>query len=132
VEEVVRHWLLHPPFRRHICRITAYPIECRRPRVTRHRQYGASGVEFDIQQRHSHYELYSRVTSTTSNFNLRGLGPRATLTLVDGKRVATDNVQVMIPASALQRVEVVTDGAAALYGTRCRGRGCESNPLQVF
>ena len=28
------------------------------------------------------------VTSTTSNFNLRGLGPRATLTLIDGKRIA--------------------------------------------
>ena len=57
------------------------------------------------------------VSSTTSNFNLRGLGPRATLTLVDSRRVATDNVQVMLPASALQRIEVVTDGAAALYGT---------------
>lgn len=57
------------------------------------------------------------VTSTTSNFNLRGLGPRATLTLIDGKRVASDNVQTMLPASALQRIEVVTDGAAALYGT---------------
>ncbi|MAO39656.1 MAG: hypothetical protein CMK70_05380 [Pseudohongiella sp.] len=57
------------------------------------------------------------VTSTTSNFNLRGLGPRATLTLIDSKRIATDNVQSMLPASALQRIEVVTDGAAALYGT---------------
>jgi len=57
------------------------------------------------------------VTSTTSNFNLRGLGPRATLVLIDGKRIATDNVQSMLPASALQRIEVVTDGAAALYGT---------------
>ncbi len=57
------------------------------------------------------------VTSTTSNFNLRGLGPRATLTLIDGKRIATDNVQSMLPASALQRMEIVTDGAAALYGS---------------
>jgi len=57
------------------------------------------------------------VTSTTSNFNLRGLGPRATLTLIDGKRVASDNVQTMLPASALQRMEIVTDGAAALYGS---------------
>lgn len=56
-------------------------------------------------------------TSTTSNFNLRGLGPRATLTLIDGKRVASDNVQTMLPGSALQRIEIVTDGAAALYGT---------------
>lgn len=57
------------------------------------------------------------VSSTISNFNLRGLGPRATLTLIDGKRVATDNIQTMLPASALQRMEIVTDGAAALYGT---------------
>jgi len=57
------------------------------------------------------------VTSTTSSFNLRGLGPRATLTLIDGKRVASDNVHTMLPASALQRMEIVTDGAAALYGT---------------
>lgn len=57
------------------------------------------------------------VTSTTSSFNLRGLGSRATLTLIDGKRIATNNVQSMLPASALQRIEVVTDGAAALYGT---------------
>lgn len=57
------------------------------------------------------------VVNTTSNFNLRGLGPRATLTLIDGKRVASDNVQTMLPASALQRMEIVTDGAAALYGS---------------
>ena len=57
------------------------------------------------------------VTSTTSSFNLRGLGSRATLTLIDGKRIATDNIQSMLPSSALQRIEVVTDGAAALYGT---------------
>lgn len=57
------------------------------------------------------------VVNTVSNFNLRGLGPRATLTLIDGRRVASDNVQTMLPASALQRMEIVTDGAAALYGS---------------
>ncbi|MDO8273784.1 MAG: TonB-dependent receptor plug domain-containing protein, partial [Gammaproteobacteria bacterium] len=57
------------------------------------------------------------VVNTTTNFNLRGLGPRATLTLIDGKRAPTSNVQSMLPASALQRIEVVTDGAAALYGS---------------
>lgn len=53
----------------------------------------------------------------SANFNLRGLGPAATLTLVDGKRVATDNVQIMVPMIALQRMEIVTDGAATMYGT---------------
>ncbi|NBQ73270.1 MAG: Plug domain-containing protein [Gammaproteobacteria bacterium] len=32
-------------------------------------------------------------TNQIANFNLRGLGPRATLTLVDGKRVVESNVQ---------------------------------------
>lgn len=31
-------------------------------------------------------------TNQIANFNLRGLGPRATLTLVDGKRVVESNV----------------------------------------
>lgn len=53
----------------------------------------------------------------TSTFNLRGLGSRATLQLVDGKRVATDNVQALLPGIAVQRIDIVTDGAAALYGT---------------
>lgn len=57
------------------------------------------------------------VSTTITNFNLRGLGPRATLTLVDGKRVAADTLLALLPASALQRMEIVTDGAAALYGT---------------
>lgn len=72
------------------------------------------------------------VTSGTSNFNLRGLGPRATLTLIDGKRVASDNVQTMLPASALQRVEVVTDGAAALYGTDAVAGVVNLIPYQSF
>ena len=57
------------------------------------------------------------VTNQIASFNLRGLGERATLTLIDGKRVATDNVQQMLPTMALQRMDIVTDGAAALYGT---------------
>lgn len=72
------------------------------------------------------------VTSTTSNFNLRGLGPRATLTLIDGKRVASNNVQTMLPASALQRLEVVTDGAAALYGTDAVAGVVNLIPYQTY
>jgi len=53
----------------------------------------------------------------SASFNLRGLGPAATLTLVDGKRVATTNVVNMMPMIALQRMEIVTDGAATMYGT---------------
>lgn len=53
----------------------------------------------------------------SAGFNLRGLGSAATLTLVDGKRVATESVQTLIPTIALQRMEIVTDGAATMYGT---------------
>lgn len=57
------------------------------------------------------------VTNQIASFNLRGLGERATLPLIDGKRIPTLNVQQMLPTSALQRIDIVTDGAAALYGT---------------
>jgi outer membrane receptor for ferrienterochelin and colicin len=56
-------------------------------------------------------------TNQIANFNLRGLGPRATLTLVDGKRVVQSNVQQLLPTMAMQRMDIVTDGAATIYGT---------------
>lgn len=57
------------------------------------------------------------VSNQSASFNLRGLGDRATLPLIDGKRVPTRNVQLLLPTMALQRMDIVTDGAAALYGT---------------
>ena len=56
-------------------------------------------------------------TNQIANFNLRGLGPRATLTLVDGKRVVESNVQQLLPTMAIERMDIVTDGAATIYGT---------------
>lgn len=55
-------------------------------------------------------------SSRSQSVDLRGLGPRSTLTLVDGKRVADENVQMMVPTIAIQRIDIVADGAAALYG----------------
>jgi iron complex outermembrane receptor protein len=61
--------------------------------------------------------------SYASSINLRGIGPYATLTLVDGHRVVgqgTTGATVdpsIIPALALQRVEIVADGASAIYGS---------------
>ena len=54
--------------------------------------------------------------------DLRGLGPDATLTLINGRRVAPSGEGVavdisVIPLSALERVEILTDGASAIYGT---------------
>lgn len=60
--------------------------------------------------------------SAASSADLRGLGPGATLTLLNGRRLAyngyANTVDIgMIPLPALDRVEVVTDGASALYGS---------------
>jgi iron complex outermembrane receptor protein len=61
--------------------------------------------------------------SYASSINLRGIGPYATLTLVDGHRVVAQGTTgatvdpSIIPALALQRVEIVADGASAIYGS---------------
>ncbi len=58
-----------------------------------------------------------------SSINIRGIGPFATLTLVDGHRVnpqGTTGFAVdpsIIPTLGLERVEVVADGASAIYGS---------------
>ncbi|MBJ7437805.1 MAG: TonB-dependent receptor [Sphingopyxis sp.] len=58
-----------------------------------------------------------------SSVNLRGLGATSTLTLIDGNRVALGGVSGMfvdlslIPASAIDRVEILADGASAIYGS---------------
>ena len=62
-------------------------------------------------------------TTLASGVNLRGLGPQATLVLVNGRRVAGSGMMgdfadiSSIPMSALDRVEIITDGASALYGS---------------
>lgn len=56
-------------------------------------------------------------SARTSNIDLRGLGARSTLTLVDGKRIAEANVNLLIPTIAISRIDIVADGAAALYGS---------------
>ncbi|WP_309645152.1 TonB-dependent receptor plug domain-containing protein, partial [Phenylobacterium sp.] len=58
----------------------------------------------------------------TANLNLRGLGAKRTLVLVNGKRFMASNQQGIvdvnnIPASLVDRVEVVTGGASAVYGS---------------
>lgn len=59
--------------------------------------------------------------------NLRGLGADATLVLVNGQRMAGAGMMgdfadvSMIPLAAVARVEVLTDGASALYGSDAVG-----------
>lgn len=67
----------------------------------------------------------------TSNANLRGLGANSTLVLLNGRRLANHpfgsiggTVAVdlnSIPFAALERVEVLRDGASAVYGTDAVG-----------
>ena len=66
-------------------------------------------------------------TQGTSNVNLRGLGLTSTLVLVNGKRqtiagaVANDGSVFVdtatIPMAALERVEILKEGATATYGS---------------
>lgn len=64
----------------------------------------------------------SNNTSSATSFNLRGAGPDATLTLLNGHRIAY-NAQYQaidvssIPFNAIERIEIVPDGSSALYGS---------------
>ncbi len=63
----------------------------------------------------------------TSFFNLRGIGAQGTLTLVNGRRIAPHGAPQAngktfvdlnsIPFAAIERIEVLKDGASALYGS---------------
>jgi len=61
-----------------------------------------------------------------SSLNLRGLGPDATLTLLNGRRLSYGGfVQAVdisaIPVEAVDRIEIVPDGASAIYGSDAVG-----------
>lgn len=64
--------------------------------------------------------------NSSSTINLRGLGPDATLTLLNGHRMPYDGAQQgidvsAIPLLAVDRIEIVADGASALYGSDAVG-----------
>ena len=72
--------------------------------------------------------LTQNFTVGTSNINLRGLGVASTLVLLNGKRqvlssVATDDgssfvdTAALVPTLAIERVEILKDGASAIYGS---------------
>ncbi|GGK03097.1 TonB-dependent receptor plug domain-containing protein [Luteimonas terricola] len=61
-----------------------------------------------------------------SSLNLRGLGADATLTLLNGRRMAyggfTQSVDISaIPVEAVERIEIIADGASAIYGSDAVG-----------
>ena len=67
------------------------------------------------------------LTGGASFANMRGLGQNKTLVLLNGRRIANNAIDSsapdlnMIPMAALERVEVLRDGASALYGTDAIG-----------
>jgi iron complex outermembrane recepter protein len=58
-----------------------------------------------------------------TSVNLRGIGQNATLVLVDGHRLTPAGTSVsfteamQLPIAAIERVEVIADGASAVYGS---------------
>jgi iron complex outermembrane recepter protein len=68
-----------------------------------------------------------RGNNGASSANLRGQGAAGTLVLLNGRRVAAHGLNGgvvdinQIPFSALERVEVLKDGASAIYGTDAIG-----------
>lgn len=77
---------------------------------------------------------FSRSSVQNANFNgtggtganLRGLGPASTLVLVNGRRMAPSGTGTfsdlsVLPLSAIERIEIVPDGASALYGSDAIG-----------
>ncbi|MEO6151593.1 MAG: TonB-dependent receptor [Croceibacterium sp.] len=55
-----------------------------------------------------------------NSVNLRGIGPYATLVIIDGHRVTSNSRSIdpsVLPSLGVERVEVVADGASAIYGS---------------
>lgn len=58
-----------------------------------------------------------------NSINIRGIGPYATLTLINGRRPVPQGTLGAsvdpgnIPAIALERIEIIADGASAVYGS---------------
>ena len=68
-----------------------------------------------------------RVSGGGSFASLRGLGPNSTLVLLNGRRIATFGGSGKavdlnsIPLAAIARIEILKDGASAIYGTDAIG-----------
>lgn len=62
-----------------------------------------------------------------SSINLRGLGGESTLVLIDGRRIGKSGVYggvsdiTGIPLSAVERVDIMLDGASSIYGSDAVG-----------
>jgi outer membrane receptor protein involved in Fe transport len=65
-------------------------------------------------------------SNNATSVNLRGLGPSSTLVLLNGRRISAAGLGAFvdvssIPLTALERIDVVADGASAIYGSDAVG-----------
>jgi iron complex outermembrane receptor protein len=86
---------------------------------------GMDPLSSAVRNNASQFTLLSQSSGNTfsgASFNLHGLGPGATLTLLNGHRLAPGGFNgafidiTQIPVSAIDRIEVLPDGASAIYG----------------
>ena len=69
----------------------------------------------------------SNAATGTANLNLRGLGAVRTLTLVNGRRLPYGSSQIsspnldLIPSQLVERIDLLTGGASAVYGSDAIG-----------
>lgn len=79
----------------------------------------SNGVIGDANQ----FDARAQGSEGVASVNLRGLGPQRTLVLLNGKRVVLAGTGVpvvdinLLPQSAIGRIEILKDGAAATYGS---------------
>ncbi|MFG6446682.1 TonB-dependent receptor [Roseateles sp. BYS180W] len=112
---------------------TALPVTV----VTREQieKTGATSTEEVLKRLSANSAMFSDTTQgagyATSNANLRGLGANSTLVLLNGRRLANHPFGSIggsasvdlnsIPFAAIERIEVLRDGASAVYGTDAVG-----------
>jgi iron complex outermembrane recepter protein len=86
----------------------------------------SNGVIGDTNQ----FDSRAQGSEGTASINLRGLGPTRTLVLLNGRRLAINPFGLagagivdtnVIPVAALDRIEVLKDGAAVTYGSDAIG-----------
>ncbi len=94
---------------------------------------GANGAGIDNMTTQQGFDFLSSTSSRSlpnngsSSASLRGFGPQYTLILLNGRRVASHGLSGKsvdlntIPMAAIDRIEVLKDGASAIYGADAVG-----------
>jgi iron complex outermembrane receptor protein len=98
--------------------------------IARSQELGLSEVlrELPINISGSFYERSGSSAGSQAQVSLRALGAERTLVLIDGRRIpaspklggSSANIN-MLPTAAVERVEILADGASAVYGSDAIG-----------